>query len=351
MRRMLTIVPAAVLLVACGAPETVPVAPAARPNRDQRDITAPVLTPSVHSNTKVAISEALPAVRPRRRSMLHRRPARHRTRTLLGIGLAVAVLTGLTGLWATANAAGAANFVSPTGADTNPGTSAAAPFKTIQKALDLVAAGSTITLAPGVYRESIVTKTAGTAASPITIKGPETGKNASGRYRAVLAGKGTGGNVVSVNHSYYIFDGFTVDGQPGIDRSEYPSSLASRTGVQGLRAEPGDQHQARLRRRRRRLPRHHGHPHRQHVLERRGRRVRAVPQPRRRLAGGRLGDPVVRDARLGRRQQQVPYHNSEGVYVGTSPSRPTSPSTPTTPATASSSAARRSTPSAASAST
>src|SRR3954447_14779335 len=159
--------------------------------------------------------------------MLHLRPARQRTRILLGIGLVVTVLTGLTGLWATANAAGAAYFVSPSGADTNPGTSASAPFKTIQKALDLAAAGSTITLAPGVYRESIVTQTAGTAASPITVKGPETGKNASGRYQAVLAGKGTGGYVVSVNHSNYTFDGFTVDGQPAIDRTEYPSSLAS----------------------------------------------------------------------------------------------------------------------------
>jgi Big-like domain-containing protein/uncharacterized protein DUF1565 len=162
--------------------------------------------------------------------MLHRRPARPRSRILLGIGLTVAVLTGLTGLWATANAAGAAYFVSPTGADTNPGTSAAAPFKTVQKALDLAAAGSTITLAPGVYRESIVTKTAGTAASPITIKGPETGKNAGGRYRAVLAGKGSGGYVVAISHSNYVLDGFTVDGQPSIDRSEYPTSLSAARG-------------------------------------------------------------------------------------------------------------------------
>jgi Bacterial Ig domain/Protein of unknown function (DUF1565) len=162
--------------------------------------------------------------------MLHRRPARHRTRTLLGVGLAVAVLTGLTGLWATANAAGAAYFVSPTGADTNPGTSAAAPFKTIQKALDLAAAGSTITLAPGVYRESIVTKTAGTAASPITIKGPETGKSVGDRYKAVLAGKGTGGYVVAISHSNYVLDGFTVDGQPNIARNEYPTSLSAVKG-------------------------------------------------------------------------------------------------------------------------
>src|SRR4051794_41838876 len=146
--------------------------------------------------------------------MLHRRPARPRSRILLGIGLSVAVLTGLTGLWATANAAGAAYFVSPTGADTNPGTSATAPFKTVQKALDLAAAGSTITLAPGVYRESIVTKTAGTAASPITIKGPETGKNSGGRYQAVLAGKGTGGFLGGVSHTQYRPDRVTVGGPP-----------------------------------------------------------------------------------------------------------------------------------------
>src|SRR5690349_7019560 len=160
--------------------------------------------------------------------MLHRRPTRRRGRVLLGIGLTVTVLTGLTGLWATADAAGAAYFVSPSGADTNPGTSAAAPFKTIQKALDLAAAGSTITLAPGVYRESIVTKTAGTATSPITIKGPET--DAGGRYKAVLASKGTGGYVVAISHSNYVLDGFTVDGQPSIDRSEYPTSLSAARG-------------------------------------------------------------------------------------------------------------------------
>ena len=162
--------------------------------------------------------------------MLHRRPARSRSRTLLGIGLTVAVLTGLTGLWATANAAGAAYFVSPTGSDANTGTNAAVPFKTIQKALDLAAPGSTITLAAGEYPESIVTKTAGTAASPITIKGPESGKSASGRYQAVVKSKGTGGYVVAINHSNYTLDGFTVDGQPGIDRSAYPTSLSAVRG-------------------------------------------------------------------------------------------------------------------------
>jgi hypothetical protein len=156
--------------------------------------------------------------------MLQRRPAPGRTRTLVGIGAAVAVLMGLTGVWAVANAAGTAYFVSPTGLDTNAGTSAAAPFKSIQKALDLAAPGSTITLAPGAYRQSIVTKTDGTAASPITIKGSETGKDASGRFKTVLSGT-SGGNVISINNSYYTLDGFTINGQPGIDRTEYPTTL------------------------------------------------------------------------------------------------------------------------------
>ena len=156
--------------------------------------------------------------------MLQRRPARRRTRILVGIGAAVAVLMGLTGVWAVANAAGTAYFVSPTGLDTNAGTSAAAPFKSIQKALDLAAPGSTITLAPGVYRQSIVTKTDGTAASPITIKGSETGKDASGRYTTVLSGT-NGGIIIGINNSYYTLDGFTINGQPGIDRTEYPTTL------------------------------------------------------------------------------------------------------------------------------
>jgi parallel beta-helix repeat protein len=41
-------------------------------------------------------------------------------------------------------------FVSPTGSDSNPGTSAA-PFLTIQKAADLVVAGDSVTVRPGTY--------------------------------------------------------------------------------------------------------------------------------------------------------------------------------------------------------
>ena len=97
------------------------------------------------------------------------------------------------------------------------------PFKTLQKALDVARPGTTINLkSPATYREAVATKTAGTATAPITIKGPETGKDVTGRYKAVLYG--LGGRVFSINHSYYTLSGFTIDGQQSIARTEYPPS-------------------------------------------------------------------------------------------------------------------------------
>lgn len=61
--------------------------------------------------------------------------------------------------------------VAPTGSDFNPGTEDA-PLEHIEAALDLAEPGTTITLAPGEYRESIITKTDGEPDAPITITGP-----------------------------------------------------------------------------------------------------------------------------------------------------------------------------------
>ena len=152
------------------------------------------------------------------------RSGRARSRFAVGVALIVTALAVVPGLTAPAHAAGTAYFVSPTGVDTNSGTSAAAPFRTIQHALDLAQPGTTITLAPGEYKEAALTKVAGTAGAPITVKGPETGKDPSGRYRAVLYSKG--GRAFTINHSFYTLDGFTIDGQPNIPLSEYPTSLA-----------------------------------------------------------------------------------------------------------------------------
>ena len=100
-------------------------------------------------------------------------------------------------------------YVSPSGSDSNDG-SASRPLQTIQAGLDRVTPGTQITLAPGVYRERLQTTVDGTAAAPIWIKGPETGTDRAGRYKAVPL---RASRVFSVDHSHYVFDGFTIDGQ------------------------------------------------------------------------------------------------------------------------------------------
>ncbi len=115
-------------------------------------------------------------------------------------------------------------YVNPTtGTDTGDG-SEAAPLRTIQAGLDKATPGTRITLAPGVYREQPVTARDGTPDAPITIMGPETGQDRSRRYQATLYGSG---RIVSVNHSYYRFEGFTIDGQEQLADVALPTDLAA----------------------------------------------------------------------------------------------------------------------------
>src|SRR3954462_15369246 len=64
-------------------------------------------------------------------------------------------------------------FVSPSGSDTNAGTSSA-PFQTLQKAANSVVAGDTVTARAGTYTSGFVlgwdAPTAGTSAAPITFQ-------------------------------------------------------------------------------------------------------------------------------------------------------------------------------------
>lgn len=115
--------------------------------------------------------------------------------------------------------------VSPSGSDTNPGT-AAAPLRTIQAALDRAKPGTTIQLAPGIYRETLHTRVAGTAAAPIVIKGPETGKDPARRHVATLYGTG---RIVNIDHSYYTLTGFTIDGQEQLAGTVFPTTVAAAT--------------------------------------------------------------------------------------------------------------------------
>jgi hypothetical protein len=145
--------------------------------------------------------------------------ARVPSRLAAVVALVVVGLAAVSVVSTPAHAQGGVYYVNPdtkVGNNANTGTSSGAPFATLQKALDVAQAGATINLAPGTYREAVITKRAGTAAAPITVKGPQ-----EGRDKAVLYG--LGGRVFSIDHSYYTLTGFTIDGQQNIARSEYPN--------------------------------------------------------------------------------------------------------------------------------
>jgi hypothetical protein len=116
-------------------------------------------------------------------------------------------------------------YVAPTGNDSNDG-SQGAPFQTIQKALDEAQPGTTINLAPGEYREEIATQRDGQPGAPITLKGPETGQDKAGRYQATVYGTG---RVVSVDHSYHVFEGFTIDGEEKLKGKQFPENVSAIT--------------------------------------------------------------------------------------------------------------------------
>lgn len=122
---------------------------------------------------------------------------------------------------AMAGAAGPGIFVSPAGSDDNPG-SQDRPVRTLQRALDLAEPGAVITLAPGVYGPA-ETRRAGADGRPIAIRGSESGRDISGRFRTVIRGPRI---VLQINHSYYRVEGLTVDGQPGIPVGRFPATLA-----------------------------------------------------------------------------------------------------------------------------
>lgn len=60
-------------------------------------------------------------------------------------------------------------YVDPAGNDTNTGLSTNEPFRTVQRALNVVAPGDTITLRGGTYREHLTSRTHGTESAPISM--------------------------------------------------------------------------------------------------------------------------------------------------------------------------------------
>lgn len=110
-------------------------------------------------------------------------------------------------------------YVSPSGRDASTGTSAD-PLRTLQEALNIAEAGTTIHLAPGVYEGPVSTVRDGRPDAPIRIVGPETGWDLAGRRIATLTG---GGRLVRINHSHLELRGFTLDGQPKLANLPWPT--------------------------------------------------------------------------------------------------------------------------------
>lgn len=135
-----------------------------------------------------------------------------------------AVALGQRSMWQSDAQAVVNLYVSPTGSDSNTGTSASSALKTIQSALNKASPGTTINIAPGIYREKLTTVVNGTADSPIILKGSEVGKEKSTRYKTVLYGTG---RIVNIDHSYYRLEGFTIDGQEKLSTTTYPTDLNS----------------------------------------------------------------------------------------------------------------------------
>lgn len=140
-------------------------------------------------------------------------------------------------------------YVSPTGKNTNSGTSAGSAFLTISKAVSMVAAGGTVHVAAGTYSENITTNANGTASARIRYvsdthwgahiigSGTEFAWSNNGNYIDIvgfdITGSGRGGIVnmgsytlISGNHVHNlaVSGGCTGSGGAGIVDADYSAS-------------------------------------------------------------------------------------------------------------------------------
>lgn len=91
---------------------------------------------------------------------------------LLKMMLAAVLISPTSGVYVenTANAAGTTYYVDTTGSDANDGTSLSTPFQTIQRAASVAAAGDTVYIRGGTYRETVTPANSGTPGNPITFQ-------------------------------------------------------------------------------------------------------------------------------------------------------------------------------------
>jgi hypothetical protein len=108
---------------------------------------------------------------------------------------------------ALAPASGRTFHVATSGSNSNPGTEAA-PWRTIQKALDTLRPGQRALVRGGTYVEDLEMRRAGTASRPITVA-------ARPGARPVLRSAGGHPLEVGSGGAYFRFAGFTITGHPG----------------------------------------------------------------------------------------------------------------------------------------
>jgi parallel beta-helix repeat protein len=100
----------------------------------------------------------------------------------------------------------AANYYVSTGGNDSNNGSQTNPFKTIQKAVNTVSAGSTIFVSAGTYNESVNINKSGTSTSPITLT------NNPGDTVIINGASNPAINAVAPSAKYWIIDGFKLTG-------------------------------------------------------------------------------------------------------------------------------------------
>ncbi len=206
-------------------------------------------------------------------------------------------------------------YVDPAGSDSNDG-SQGAPFQSIQAALEAATPGTTVNLAPGTYYETLATTRDGRPDAPITVKGPETGKDRSGRYRATVYAPS---RVLNIDHSHYVFEGFTIDGQENLASTPYPADLATIDGFKNsVQARVSDSRLVYI-------------GSADDVRDVTGVTIRNMflnggggecVRLRNNAHGNTITDSVVQYCGMfgkGGDDDRTEYHNGEGIYIGTSP--------------------------------
>lgn len=110
-----------------------------------------------------------------------------------------------------AHAASATNyFVRTKGSDSNAGTSAAAAFKTVQKALSVAQAGDTIYIGKGTFNAGVSSVRSGTSAGKIFLQGDTTGAYTGDKGTPLLTT--SSGTTVTITHDNIEFQQVNING-------------------------------------------------------------------------------------------------------------------------------------------